>query len=83
MSLLQVARVQYYFPENFRCSLAHYESDITFLIPNILVFLFPTKNSLASTLFPGFSPPGNEVGLAWGVKCEKLNFRKSYREFIK
>ena len=35
--------------------------SITFLNPKILGFLFSTKNSLT----------------VWGVKCEKLNFRKS------
>ena len=34
--------------------------SMTYFNPDILSFLFSTKNSLA-----------------WGLKCEKLNFRKS------
>ena len=61
--------LQLFFPENFRCYLAHYEREIcncfialsiTCLNPRILGFLFPTKNSLT-----------------WGVKCAKSNFRKA------
>ena len=64
--------LQYHFPENFRCNLAHYEKEnfliplsITFLNPKILGFLFPTKNSLT-----------------WGVKCENET-SENRREFIK
>ena len=64
--------LQYYFPENFRCNLAHYEKEmfliplsITFLNQKILGFLFPMKNSLT-----------------WSVKCENQT-SENRREFIK
>ena len=63
----KLQRLRYYFPENVRCNLAHYEKEIFFdsslhhiLNPKVLGFLFPTKN-----------------GLTWVVKCKKSNFRKS------
>ena len=52
---LQGLRIQYYLPENFRGNLRHYEIkvriflislSIIFLNPNILGFLFSTKNNL-------------------------------------
>ena len=59
--------LQYYFPENFRCSLTSYESQnfSDSSLHHIFVsenFRFPfcTKNSPT-----------------WAVKCKELNFRKS------
>ena len=64
---LECFRNYNYFPENFRCNLAHYEKEncliplsIAFLNPKIIGFLFLRKNSLT-----------------WDVKCEKSNFSKS------
>ena len=51
---LKLQRLQYYFRENFKCSLARCEKENLFdsslrhiLNPRILGFLFSTKNSLA------------------------------------
>ena len=62
----------YYCPDNFRCNLAHYESEkffvplsITLLHPKISGFLCPSKNSLAL-----------------GVKCEKLELQKIIRNLL-
>ena len=58
---------QYYFPENFRCNLRFYESEN--FSDSSLHRTFESENFR----FP-FS---TKNGLTWGLKCEKLNFRKS------
>ena len=65
--LLDLQGLQYYFPENFRCNLTYFESEIiliplsiTFSNLKIFGFLFCKKNSLT-----------------WAVKWKKSNLRKS------
>ena len=57
------------FPEHFRCNLTYYEgSERIFLFPLSITFLNPT---ILGFLF------STKNSLTLGVKCEKLNFRKS------
>ena len=74
LSLFEIIslRAPVFFPENFRSNSTFYENESfcnsslhPILSLKTLGFLFTKKNSLAS--------------LTWGVKCEKLNFRKSQR----
>ena len=58
---------QYYFPENFRCNFRFYESE--YFSNSCLHRIFESENFR----FP-FSTKNR---LTWGLKCEKLNFRKS------
>ena len=58
---------QYYFPENFRCNFRFYESEN--FSDSSLHRIFESENFR----FP-FSTKNR---LTWGLKCEKLNFRKS------
>ena len=58
---------QYYFPENFRCNFRFYESEN--FSDSSLHRIFASENFR----FP-FSTKNR---LSWGLKCEKLNFRKS------
>ena len=59
---------QYYFPENFRCNLKFYEVRI--FSDSSLHSIFKSEKNLGF-LFRQKQP-------TWEVKCEKLNFRKSY-----
>ena len=56
-----------YFPENFRCNFTYYESE-NFSVPSLLAFL---NSKIEGFLF------STKKGLTLGMKCEKLNFRKS------
>ena len=58
---------QYYFPENFRCIFRFYESE------NFCDSSFHRIFDCENFRFP-FSTKNR---LTWGLKCEKLNFRKS------
>ena len=58
---------QYYFSENFRCNFRFYESEN--FSDSYLHRIFESENFR----FP-FS---TKHRLTWGLKCEKLNFRKS------
>ena len=55
-----------YFPENFRCN-TYYESE-NFSVPSLLAFL---NSQIEGFLF------STKKSLTLGMKCEKLNFRKS------
>ena len=56
-----------YFPENFRCNFTYYESE-NFSVPSLLAFL---NSKIEGFLF------STKKSLTLGMKCEKLNFRKS------
>ena len=56
------------FPENFRCNLTWYEGEN--LSDSSFHHIFKSENFR----FPFFY---EKYHLTWGVKCEKLNFRKS------
>ena len=56
-----------YFPENFRCNFTYYESE-NFSVPSLLAFL---NSKIEAFLF------STKKSLTLGMKCEKLNFRKS------
>ena len=55
------------FPENFRCNFTYYESE-NFSVPSLLAFL---NSKIEGFLF------STKKSLTLGMKCEKLNFRKS------
>ena len=59
----------YYFPENFRCNLAHYEKEIFF--DSSLHHIFESENFRFPFCY-----------LTWGVKCENET-SENRREFIK
>ena len=59
--------LQYYFSENFRCNLTYNESEN--FSDSSLHHIFESENFR----LPFFT----KNSLPWGVKCEKLNFRKS------
>ena len=56
-----------YFPENFICNFTYYESE-NFSVPSLLAFFNP---KIEGFLF------STKKSLTLGMKCEKLNFRKS------
>ena len=56
-----------YFPENFTCNFTYYESE-NFSVPSLLAFL---NSKIEGFLF------STKKSLTLGMKCEKLNFRKS------
>ena len=67
----KLLELQYYFPENFRCNLTFYKSEIVSILLSPLHlrlicepenFRFPFHTKTSPTL---------------GVKCEKIKFRKS------
>ena len=72
LSLFEIKRTSVLFPGNFSCYLKFTKVRI-FLIPLYIAFSVP--KILGSFLY------GNS--LTWGVKQEILNFRKSYREFVR
>ena len=59
--------VLYYFPENFRCNLSFYERE-NFSDP-YLNHIFESENFRF--------PSSTKDSIPWGVKCQKLSFRKS------
>ena len=68
LSLFETTRASYYFPVNFRCNFKFYESENFF--DSSLNRIFESKN----VRFP-FSTKNR---LTCALKCEKLNFRKSW-----
>ena len=60
--------IQYYFPENIRCNTYYEGENFSEQIPLSIAFLNP---KISSFFFP------KKNNLICGVKCEKLNFRKS------